>query len=180
MRIDREKSIALVVDIQEKLAPHIHNSEVLLERIQVLIKGLKILDIPMVLNEQYKKGLGETVGSIKSLIPEVKNYEKITFSCCQNTPTLTHILESGRRTAIVMGMETHICVMQTCIDLIASGIHPVLVVDCVGSRFERDHDIALKRMSQEGVILATTESVLFELCKNSKDGAFKEISKLIK
>lgn len=180
MRVDREKTIALVIDIQERLAPHIHNSEALIERIQVLIKGLKILGIPMVLNEQYKKGLGETVGPIKSLIHDVKNYEKVTFSCCQNTPTLTHILESGRRTAIVMGMETHICVMQTCIDLIASGIHPVLVTDCVGSRFERDHDIALKRMIQEGVTPATVESVLFELCKNSKDDAFKEISALVK
>jgi nicotinamidase-related amidase len=180
MRIDRDKSIALIVDIQKKLAPHIRNNEALIKRIQVLIKGLQLLGIPMVLNEQYKKGLGETVEDIKSLIPEVKNYEKITFSCCQNTPTLTHILESGRRTAIVMGMETHICVMQTCNDLIASGIHPVLVIDCVGSRYELDHDIAIKRMIQSGVTPATVESVLFELCKNSKDEAFKEISALVK
>jgi len=180
MRIDREKTIALIVDVQEKLTPHIRDNEALLERIQVLIKGLQHLGIPMVLNEQYKKGLGLTVGAVKSLIPDVKSYEKTTFSCCQNTPTLTHILESGRRTAIVMGMETHICVMQTCIDLVASGIHPVLVVDCVGSRFQLDHDIAIKRLTQEGVTLATTESVLFELCKNSKDEAFKEISALVK
>lgn len=180
MRVDREKSIGIIVDIQEKLAPHIQDSNALLGRIETLIKGLKLLGIPMVLNEQYKKGLGETVSPIKSLIPDVKSFEKVTFSCCQNTPTLTHILESGKKIGIVIGMETHVCVMQTCIDLMASGIHPVLVVDCVGSRHQIDHEVAIKRMIQEGITPATTESVLFELCKHSKDEAFKEISALIK
>lgn len=180
MRIDKDKTIALIVDVQEKLIPHIYNKDAILERIKILLQGLKILEIPMILNEQYKKGLGNTIAPIKELIPDVKSYEKVTFSCCQNTPTLTHVLESGRKIALVVGAETHVCIMQTCLDLIASGITPVLIVDCVGSRNPLDHDIAIKRMSQAGVMLATVESVLFELCKSSKDPAFKDISQLIK
>jgi nicotinamidase-related amidase len=180
MRIEKENTIAIVVDAQEKLVPHIHNSKAVIERMQTLIKGLQLLEIPIILNEQYKKGLGATVDPIKNLVPDAKSYEKVTFSCCQNTPALTHILESGRKVVIVMGMETHVCVMQTCTDLLASGVRPVLVVDCVGSRNQFDHDIAIQRMIQEGVTPATVESILFELCKSSKENAFKEISALIK
>jgi nicotinamidase-related amidase len=180
MRIDKEKTIALVVDVQEKLFPHIYKNEEKLQRMKILIKGLNILKVPIVLNEQYKRGLGETIAPIKELLGGVKSYEKVTFSCCQNTPTLTHVLESGRKTALVFGFETHICVMQTCIDLLASGVSPVLIVDCVGSRKEFDHDIALQRLTQSGVKLATVESVLFELCKSSKENGFKEISELVK
>ncbi|NLC28749.1 MAG: isochorismatase family protein [Campylobacteraceae bacterium] len=180
MRIDKDKTIALIIDVQEKLFPHICGGDSILERMKILLQGLKLLEIPMILNEQYKKGLGETVAPIKDLIADVKSYEKVTFSCCQNTPTLTHILESGRKIALVMGAETHVCIMQTCLDLIASGISPVLVVDCVGSRNLTDHDIAIKRMSQAGVVLATVESILFELCKSSKNPVFKDISQLVK
>lgn len=180
MRIDKDNTIALVVDVQEKLIPHIKNKDEILERMKIVLQGLNILEIPVILNEQYKKGLGNTVESIKELIPGVKSYEKVTFSCCQNTPTLTHILESERRVALVMGAETHICVMQTCLDLISSGVSPVIIVDCVGSRKQIDHDVAIKRMTQAGVVLATSESILFELCKSSKDPAFKSISQLVK
>jgi nicotinamidase-related amidase len=180
MRLEKENTILLVVDVQERLIPHIHNHEVLIENIQTLLQGFKHLEIPMILNEQYKKGLGETLPEVKSHLEGVKSYEKVTFSCCQNTPTLTHVLESGRKIAVVIGAETHVCVMQTCLDLLSSGVLPVVIVDCVGSRKPLDYDIALRRMEKTGVVLATLESILFELCKSSKDPAFKAISELIK
>jgi len=180
MRIEKENTLLMVVDVQERLIPHVANSVALVENIAKLIEGFKHLGVPAVLNEQYRKGLGETLPSIKTLLEGVKCYEKATFSCCQNTPTLTHVLESGKKVVVVVGAETHVCILQTCLDLLASGVLPVVVVDCVSSRKTLDHDIALKRMAHSGVVLSTLESILFELCKSSKEPTFKAISALIK
>jgi nicotinamidase-related amidase len=95
-------------------------------------------------------------------------------------PNLTHILESGKKVVVVVGAETHVCILQTCLDLLSSGVLPVVVVDCVSSRKALDHDTALRRMAHAGVVLSTLESILFELCKSSKEPVFKAISALIK
>ncbi len=180
MRIEKENTLLMVVDVQERLIPHVANNTQLLANIAKLLEGFGHLGIPAVLNEQYRKGLGETLPEIKALLTEAKCFEKATFSCCQNTPTLTHILESGRKVVVVVGAETHVCILQTCLDLLASGLLPVVVVDCVSSRKALDHDIALRRMAHAGVVLSTLESLLFELCKNSKEPFFKAISALVK
>jgi nicotinamidase-related amidase len=180
MRIEKENTLLMVVDVQERLIPHVANPPALVENIGKLIEGFTHLGIPAILNEQYRKGLGETLPQIKTLLTGVKCYEKATFSCCQNTPTLTHILESGKKVVVVVGAETHVCILQTCLDLLSSGVLPVVVVDCVSSRKALDHDTALRRMAHAGVVLSTLESILFELCKSSKEPVFKAISALIK
>lgn len=172
-------TFAMVVDIQEKLMPHIHQNEALLANMTKLINGLKELKMEFVLNEQYPRGIGKTIDEIKSLLPEINVFEKTTFSCC-NDESLPNLQMKNKQNVIVFGIETHVCVLQTSLNLIKAGFRVVLVVDCCGSRKELDHQIAIKRLYQSGAVLTTYESLLFELLKDSKNEAFKAISKIIK
>jgi len=180
MRIQKDDTLALVIDIQEKLFPHMSQKEELLTNSLKLIKGLQLLEIPFIVNEQYPKGIGHTIEPIRELLKEQKVYEKFSFSCCKTDDTLQTIQSNKKKFIIVFGIETHVCVMQSVIDLLEAGFTPVLVTDCVSSRNPYNKEIALLRMQQEGAILSTCESLLFELCVNSKNKVFKEISKLVK
>lgn len=180
MRIDKDQTLALVVDIQERLFPHMSNPNGLLENCTKLIKGLKLLEIPYILNEQYPKGIGKTIDALQTLLEDAKAYEKFTFSCCKNEATMDAIKALNKKFVIVFGIETHVCVMQSVLDLIEAGFVPVLVCDCVDSRKSFDKEIAIQRMIQAGAIPTTLESLLFELCGSSKNPIFKEMSQLIK
>lgn len=180
MIISPLNSLVMLVDIQEKLTPHIHENETLIKNTQTLVDGLKLFEIPFIVNEQYPKGLGNTIPQLKTKLENIKTMEKTTFSCCGQDTTREKILKSKKNIAIVFGIETHICVMQTCLDLLAHNISPILVVDCCGSRKLYDHEIAITRMVQAGVIPITYEALLFELCKSSQAPFFKEITKLVK
>lgn len=180
MKVIKENSLVMMVDIQEKLFPHIHNHEELLKNMNILVDGLKLFNLPFIVNEQYPKGLGSTLKELQDKVSEFTAQEKLTFSCCKQDLTKQKLLKSKKNTAIVFGIETHICVMQTCLDLLANNISPVLVVDCCGSRKQKDHDIAIMRMTQAGVIPITYEALLFEICQASGSSLFKSISNLIK
>lgn len=180
MRINVEDSLFCLVDVQERLFPHVTNNEEIEKKLITLIKGLKVLEVPFIVNEQYKKGIGETIPSLKELVSEYPHFEKTTFSCCKNEPTMEAIKSTGKKNVIVAGIETHVCVLQTCIDLLEAGLQPILVTDCVTSRKQNDTDVAIQRLIQTGVIPTTYESILFELTLNAKNPVFKEISKLVK
>lgn len=180
MTVTPSNSLVMVVDVQERLIPHIQNYKTLVKNMQILIEGLKLFELPFVLNEQYPKGLGSTISEIKSKLENIPTMEKTTFSCCGSTTTKQSILKGKKSIAIVFGIETHVCVMQTCLDLVANNILPILVVDCCGSRKSQDQEIAIMRMIQAGVIPTTYEALLFEICKQSDNPIFKEISKLVK
>lgn len=180
MRINVEDSLFCLVDVQERLFPHVTNNEEIEKKLITLIKGLKVLEVPFIVNEQYKKGIGETIPSLKELVSEYPHFEKTTFSCCKNEPTMEAIKSTGKKNVIVAGIETHVCVLQTCIDLLEAGLQPILVTDCVTSRKQNDTDVAIQRLIQAGVIPTTYESILFELTLNAKNPVFKEISKLVK
>ncbi len=180
MRIKAEDCVFVQVDVQERLFPHIQNNEELEKNLVTLVKGLQLHEIPMIVNEQYKKGIGETIASLKELTDEYPHFEKTSFSCCGNEDGLCAIKDTGKKVVILAGIETHVCVLQTALDLLEEGLQPVLVTDCVNSRKEKDKDIAIKRMIQAGVIPTTYESLLFELTVNAKNPVFKEISKLVK
>ena len=180
MRIFSNESVALVVDIQEKLFPHIDNHNKLQTNCEILLSGLNVLDIPIVVTEQYPKGLGPTIKSISSLITDFNPIEKLSFSCCGEKKFLESLHEYGKRNVIIFGIETHVCVLQTVMDLIERGYHPVVIEDCVSSRKSSDRETALKRMAREGVIITTYESILFELCEVAGTEQFKKISKLVK
>lgn len=180
MRINVEDTVFCLVDVQDRLYPFMTNKDEVEKNLVTLISGLKLHEVPFIVNEQYKKGIGETIPSVRELVEEYPHFEKLTFSCCKNEPTLEAIKATNKKVVIVAGIETHVCVLQTCIDLLEEGLQPVLVTDCCTSRKQNDTDVAIQRLIQAGVIPTTYESLLFELTVNSKHPKFKEISKLVK
>jgi len=181
MRVLKEDTLAVCVDIQERLFPHIYGHEQLKKNTAILVEGLKVLGIPMVVTEQYKKGLGDTIDGIKEMVVGYPAFEKTAFSCCDDAP-FSHKLEEGsfKKFVILFGIEAHICLMQTALDLKAKGHQPVIIEDCVGSRNPENKRIAINRMLQEGVTVTSYESILFELCRYAGSDTFKAISKLVK
>ncbi|MCU4166355.1 hydrolase [Carboxylicivirga caseinilyticus] len=180
MRVLKDNAVAMIVDIQERLFPHIYEHEQLAKNVEILIQGLQALEVPVVVSEQYKKGLGETIEPIEKLIATDPHIEKMAFSCCDEPKLMEKTELTGKRFVILAGMETHICVLQTAIDLLERGYHPVVVEDCVSSRTLANKQNAIERMRQEGVIITSYESLLFELCRYAGSDVFKTISKLVK
>ena len=180
MRILKEESAGLVIDIQERLFPHIHQNDALLNKVEILLEGWHILEIPVLATEQYKKGLGETLDAVRTRIPAWNAVEKKAFSCCDEPEFASSLVRSGKTNVIICGIETHVCVLQTTLDLLNTGYQPVVVTDAVSSRYPADKEVALGRMQKEGAILTTVESILFELARVSGTESFKAISRLVK
>lgn len=178
MRILAEESICLIVDYQEKILPVIAEKERLIDTSVKLLKGLKILEIPMVMTAQYSKGLGLNIPEICEAAGIDDFIEKNSFSSASVKEVQDAI--RGKKNVIICGIESHVCVLQTVIDLIELGYQPVLVEDCISSRNLHDKEIAVMRAREEGAIITTYESLLFELTKISGTEQFKKISKLVK
>jgi len=180
MRILKENTIGLVIDIQERLVPVMEENEQLVENCSKLIRGLQVLGLPILVTQQYTKGLGETIDEIKSVINDFQYIEKKDFSCFDE-PAFAEKLEiSGAKNVIICGIEFHVCVLQTAIDLKEAGFNPVVIMDCVSSRSLDNIDLASERFRYEGIMMTSLESVLFELTRSSAAPEFKEISKLVK
>ncbi|MDD2640550.1 MAG: hydrolase [Arcobacteraceae bacterium] len=179
-KIDVNNVAFCLVDVQERLFPFMQNKATLEKNLEILVKGLQLHDVPMVINEQYKKGIGETIEPLRELVEESPHFEKTTFSCCGNEDGLAAIKALGKKQIIVAGIETHVCVLQTCLDLLEEGFQVILVTDCCSSRKQSDKDVAITRLVQAGAIPATYEMILFELTVNAKHPKFKEISALVK
>jgi nicotinamidase-related amidase len=180
MRILFEDTAAVVVDIQERLLPHIYKWEETLQNCLKLIEGLQVLSVPLVVTQQYTKGLGNTDASIVNKITEFSFIEKISFSCYGEPKFRDRIKSLEKKSIILCGIETHVCILQTCLDLIDEGYQPVVVEDCVSSRKPNDKEIAIERMRQEGARITTIESILFELTQCAGTDTFKQISKIVK
>jgi nicotinamidase-related amidase len=180
MRIKKEDCIAVIIDIQNKLFPFISENGKLTNNLVRLIKGIKILDIGIIVTVQYLKGLGDTIEPVKEALGNYEHLEKSSFSCCGDSEFMKRLNESGKKNVILCGIESHVCVLQTALDLIAKGLQPVLIEDCVSSRNLNDKKIAVERMRQEGALISTYESVLFELLEVSGTETFKQISKIVK
>jgi nicotinamidase-related amidase len=168
----------LIVDVQDKLLPPIPTAARLVHNCRRLIDGAKIVSVPVVGTEQYPQGLGPTTADLASRIGP--RLDKVIFSCA---PVLAWgqagDANDDRDQVVVAGMETHVCIMQTVLDLIAAGFRVYIPVDAVGSRGELDARIALDRMASSGATLTTVESVLFEWCERAGTPEFKQIQKLI-
>ena len=180
MHITSNASLFLIIDDQVRLLPSIYDAEKMLHNTEILIQGLKILNVPMVITQQYTKGLGMSDSSIYLHTGTEDYLEKRTFSCWKDENIRHYIETSGRRQVNLCGIETHICVLQTALDLVHAGYETVLVTDCTSSRKSSDKATALQRMIQEGVTLTSYESLLFEMMETSLHPHFKEISALIK
>ena len=183
MRLDQNNCCALVIDYQQRLVPAMFKKEELIQNSIKLIKGLSLLGIPMVVSEQYPKGLGTTVDEIKEVLGDSNIYEKTTFSalgCAELLAELKEYAKQGRKYVLICGAETHICVLQSAIDLLDEGFKPVFITDCISSRKPEDLAAAFIRAEKEGIELASTEMVLFEIIKGKAHPHFKEISAIIK
>lgn len=176
MRIEREHTAALIVDFQERLVPAIADHEALMERVRILLRGLKALEIPMIVTQQYTKGLGMSVPEVWEASGETEYLDKISFSALKVAEPKIH----DKKYILVCGMEAHCCVLQTVIDLAGAGYVPVLVTDCIGSRRESDREMAIRRAEQEGAVLTSSEAILFELLKEAGTPLSKEILKIVK
>lgn len=181
MRILPEETRCVVIDFQEKLVPAMAEKEKLMKKSVMLLKGLKELGIPMILTTQYARGLGMTVPEITEAIGSEMFMDKKTFSAC-GQPQVQAFLEQekDRKNIIVIGIETHICVLQTIMDLVSAGYRPVLVEDCVSSRDLHDKEVGVRRAMQEGAVITTAEALLFELTQGAESPHFKQISALVK
>ena len=177
--VSRADSRLLIVDVQEKLVPLIPTADRLIHNCRRLMVGAEIMHVPIFVTEQYPKGLGKTVESLRNLAGNIP--EKLRFSCAESLNWGTAAEQTDSRFQIVVaGIEAHVCVLQTVLDLLADGFQIFVVADAVASRGEFDWKIALDRMAASGASIVTTESVLFEWCECSGTAEFKQISQLIK
>lgn len=168
----------LVIDVQEKLLPAIHDKERVLDRVRLALRGAKILGVPTLVTEQYPKGLGRTVPGLADLVSEP--VEKVCFSSCGAGDVLKRLEKAKRIKVLVVGIEAHVCVQQTVLDLLASGFEPYIAVDAIGSRRQEDKDWAVRRMIDAGAAPTTAEAAVFEWTESASHPRFKEISQLIK
>lgn len=187
MRINLPETQALVIDIQERLVPAMDRSVAMTTRTAHFLRGLGILGVPLTASEQYPKGLGATIPSIRealeSACPGLPFLPKTSFSCFRDRDLrirLATLADADRTTILVCGMETHVCVLQTVMDLKGAGFNPVVVADCVASRSAREKDIALDRFLQADITVSSAESTLFELLGDASHPSFKAVSALVK
>ncbi|MEA4923334.1 MAG: hydrolase [Eubacteriaceae bacterium] len=178
--MNKSDTVAIAIDYQEKLVPAMKDSRVLESTTAKLIEGLRVLDIPVLVTQQYTKGLGETTDTIARALGDFTPIEKNTFSALKNDEFLKALQDTGAKSVIVFGIEAHICVQKTAIELIESGYNVFVATDCCSSRKKHDKKVAIERLAAAGAVITTYESVLFELLEGSKSEGFKEISKIIK
>lgn len=180
MKILQKDTFALLIDIQERLLPVMNEKDELILSTIKFIEGLNILGTPIISVRQYPKGLGDFAPEIRTALGDYEPEDKTTFSAWGKPELADKIRATGKKTVLVFGIEAHICVLQTIVDLIAADYHVILVTDCVSSRKACDKEIALRRAEQEGAVLSTSESILFELLQKAGSDTFKKISALVK
>lgn len=178
MLMKRDQSTLLVVDIQERLLPHIHEGQAVLDNAVWLVKVAQRLGVPVMASEQYPKGIGHTVAVLRGLTVPGAVAEKLHFSCVA-AKCLDGLSGSERPQVVVAGTESHVCVLQTVLDLLQAGYQVHVPISATCSRSDANRDNALRRMEQAGAILTNVESVLFELLRAAGSAEFKAISKLI-
>jgi nicotinamidase-related amidase len=177
--LNRDEAVLLIIDIQEKLVPVILKPDEAIKNTNVLIAMAKEMDIPIIVTEQYPKGLGSTVPEIKANLDGAVKFEKNSFTACTGdvSPAISKL---NRKKVIITGMETHVCVFQTVRDLIRSDYHVVVSADAVSSRTKENYKNGLSLMKDMGAVISNTETILFDLLKISGTPEFKTLSKMIK
>lgn len=180
-KLSKGRTGLLVVDVQEKLISLEDRSVEVLQTIQKVIKGFQILKLPILVTEQYPQGLGSTVAGIKSLLGDSQIYlSKTTFSCLGDDSIKDSIKKMGLNQWVIIGIEAHVCVLQTARDLLEAGYHVVVLNDAITSRSVYDFATAIAEMRDYGIRISSSETILFELLHDSTSPEFKKISQLIK
>lgn len=182
--LNREDALLLVVDVQERLVPAIHKDlyPASLRNMKVMIEAAGLLGLPILLTEQYPKGLGRTVPEILSSL-EGKEYrlvEKVTFSCARDEGFLEAVSSGGRKQVMIVGMETHVCVYQTAVDLIRAGYSLFVLDDAVSSRFLHNYQSGIAALRDAGATVFSTETAVFQLLKVAATPEFRKVSPLVR
>jgi nicotinamidase-related amidase len=176
MRLDPHTSLLCVVDIQERLLPAMPDGPHVVARAARLADAATLLGVCIVLTEQYPKGLGPTPPALAVKLPPAVT--KMSFSCC-GSDAFARSLAADVEAVVLCGLETHVCIAQTALDLLARGLAVFIAVDAVSSRHRLDHEIALRRLESSGVILTTTEAILFEWCRSAEHPQFQSVRRLV-
>lgn len=174
MLLNREDSCLVLIDVQQKLTPHVQNSESLIARCEWMLRLAVELDVPQVISEQYPSGLGVTVEPLRRFGTAL---DKVHFSCWRDAALAKHVQQLKKKQIVLIGIETHVCVLQTALDLREAGYQVFVVVDAVSSRHELNHRYGLKRIKQSGGFLVTSEMVFFEWVEKAGTPEFKALSK---
>jgi nicotinamidase-related amidase len=182
MRIARDNSALLVIDIQSKLAPHVAGNEALIRRTDALISAAMLFGVPRLLTEHCPGQIGAVIEPMRSRFAGREIFEKTCFGAADHPEFVDLVRRTERTTVVVTGMEAHVCVMQTALGLRANGFEVAVVADAVGSRGARqlDRELSLRRMEQSGCVLAGTETVLFEWTGGGTDPHFRAILAAVK
>ncbi len=175
-----EQSCLLVIDVQGRLAEMMHQKQQLYQHLILMIKAAKLLGLPIHWFEQYPKGLGSTIPVIRELLGDSQYHEKISFSAYGSGDFMNHLQAKGKKQFIVTGIEAHVCVYQTVLDLLADGFCVKVNQQAVSSRDKGNKKLALSNMQQSGAHITSTEMILFELMHTAEHPKFKQISKLLK
>ena len=178
-RLTRDNIVFIFIDLQEKLLVNIPLSDRIVSRNELLMEAANLLGLPYVATTQYRKGLGSVTDRLASRMAG-QALDKSAFSCAADAAIAEKLSSIGRHTAILSGVETHICVLQTGLDLLRKGFEVSVVADGVGARTELDHNLGLKRLEAAGALPVTAEMILYELLERSDSDAFKKILPLIK
>jgi nicotinamidase-related amidase len=179
-RIARAKAALVVVDIQERLLPAIFEKERVVQNAVRLIKGTTLLGVPVLATEQYRKGLGPTVPEVAAAIAGFAPVQKLAFSACGAQGFTAALKAAGVADAILCGIEAHVCVTQTCLDLLDEGTRVFVASDAISSRTPENYRLGVERMRAAGAVIASTEMVLFELLGEAGTAEFKQILELVK
>jgi nicotinamidase-related amidase len=178
--LDRNRSALVLIDFQERLFPGVYEHSRVMARIDLLLSAANLMQVPVLITEQYPRGLGSTVEEIRKALPQVQPLEKMDFSCAA-APGFKERLSSFHRDQVVLtGIETHICVAQTALDLATQGENIFVVADATSSRRPLDAQIALQRMEQSGLTIMTAESVVFEWLRRAGTDEFKALQPKLK
>jgi len=182
MRLRREDSVLLVIDIQQRLAPHIAGHEDLIRRTMSLMQAAALFGIPHLATEHCPAQIGAVIEPLRSQFATDEIFEKTAFGATDHPAFVDRVQRTQRRAIVLTGMEAHVCVLQTALGLQQEGFHVFIVADAVGSREvrQRDRELALRRMEQAGCILVTTETVLFEWTEQGTDARFRDVLALVK
>jgi nicotinamidase-related amidase len=180
VKLERDRAVLTVVDVQEAFRPAVVEFDEVARSVAVLVQGAKALGVPVLVTEQYPKGLGHTVAEVEEHLDGVQPIEKLCFSAADAERFTDRLGDSGRDQVLLCGIESHVCVSQTAHDLLGRGLEVHVVRDAVSSRTEDNRALGLHKMERAGAVVTSVETALFELLREAGTPEFKEIQKLVK
>jgi len=178
--LEIDKSCLVLIDLQGKLAQSMYEKDSLFGNVAILVKAAELLEIPILWLQQCPEALGPTIADVVELLGERQPLNKTSFSCCGHEPFNRRLLELGRDQVLLCGIEAHVCVYQTAVELLRKGYDVTVVTDAVSSRTLQNKQLAIEQMRAEGIKIGSTEMVLFELLRTADHPRFKQVARLVR